>query len=160
MGRIWVGVMANRHANLIGLSRYAWLAKWILSRPQNEKEAITQMAQLLMKMVTPDGLAVVMEADHFCMQWRGVEDIGAKMTNSVMRGAFLRDPALHREFRFLITPNSQGSDARPLSLRQSRAQAPYLGRARYYLRSMLQKRSKVRPDGTAGFCQKRFPPDH
>jgi GTP cyclohydrolase I len=47
MGRIWVGVMANRHANLFGLSKYAWLAKWIMSRPQNQKEAITQMAELL-----------------------------------------------------------------------------------------------------------------
>jgi hypothetical protein len=118
------------------------------------------MAELLMKVVKLDGLAVVLEADHFCMQWRGVKDIGAKMTNSVMRGSFLRDPALRREFLSHIKPNSQGSDARPLSLRQPRAQAPYLGRARFYLRSMLQKRSKVRPDGTAGFCQKRFPPDH
>jgi GTP cyclohydrolase I len=46
--------------------------------------------QTLMKMVKPDRLAVVTEADHFCLQWRGVEDIGAKMTNSLMRGAFLR----------------------------------------------------------------------
>ena len=43
-------------------------------------------------------VAVVMEADHYCMHWRGVKDDGSKMTNSVMRGRFLDDPALRREF--------------------------------------------------------------
>ena len=46
----------------------------------------------------PDGLAIVMEADHYCMQWRGVKDMDSKMTNSIMRGAFLRNPNLRREF--------------------------------------------------------------
>ena len=106
MGRIWVGVMPNQHSNLIGLSKYARLAEWIMTRPQIQEEAITQMADLLMKRVKPDGLAVVMEADHFCMHWRGVKDTGAKMTNSVMRGSFLKDPALRREFLSLIKPNT------------------------------------------------------
>ena len=106
MGRIWVGVMPNQHSNLIGLSKYARLAEWIMTRPQIQEEAITQMAELLMKMVKPDGLAVVMEADHFCMHWRGVKDTGAKMINSVMRGSFLKDPALRREFLSLIKPNA------------------------------------------------------
>lgn len=48
--------------------------------------------------IQPDGLAVVMEADHFCMRWRGVKDTQPVMTNSVMRGAFLENPDLHREF--------------------------------------------------------------
>jgi GTP cyclohydrolase I len=104
MGRLWVGVMPNRHSNLIGLSKYARLAEWVMTRPQIQEEAITQIAELLMDMVKPDGLAVVMEADHFCMHWRGVKDTGAKMTNSVMRGSFLKDPALRREFLSLINP--------------------------------------------------------
>jgi GTP cyclohydrolase I len=102
MGRIFVGVMPNQHSNLIGLSKYARLADWIMSRPQIQEEAITQLADLLMDMVKPDGLAVVMEADHFCMHWRGVKDTGAKMINSVMRGSFLKNPALRREFLSLI----------------------------------------------------------
>lgn len=102
MGRLWIGVMPNEHSNLIGLSKYSRLAEWVMSRPQIQEEAITQMADLLMNKVSPDGLAVVMEADHFCMHWRGVKDNGAKMVNSVMRGSFLRDPALRREFLSLI----------------------------------------------------------
>ena len=102
MGRIWVGIMPNEHSNLIGLSKYSRLAEWIMSRPQIQEEAITQMADLFMKKVSPDGLALVMEADHFCMHWRGVKDSNAKMTNSVMRGSFLKDPTLRREFLSLI----------------------------------------------------------
>ena len=106
MGRIWIGVMPNQHSNLIGLSKYARLADWIMSRPQIQEEAISQLAAVLMKMVKPDGLAIVMEADHFCMQWRGVKDNNAKMINSVMRGTFLKNTALRREFLSLITPKA------------------------------------------------------
>ena len=102
MGRLWIGVMPNEHSNLIGLSKYARLAEWIMSRPQIQEEAITQMADVLMTKVSPDGLAVVMEADHFCMHWRGVRDSGAKMVNSVMRGSFLKNAPLRREFLSLI----------------------------------------------------------
>ena len=102
MGRLWIGLMPNEHSNLIGLSKYSLLAEWIMSRPQIQEEAITQMAELLIDKVRPDGLAVVMEADHFCMHWRGVRDNETKMINSVMRGSFLKDPALRREFLSLL----------------------------------------------------------
>jgi GTP cyclohydrolase I len=87
---------------LIGLSKYSRLAEWIMTRPQIQEEAISQLAELLMDKVKPDGLAVVMQADHFCMHWRGVKDTASKMVNSVMRGSFLKDPALRREFLSLI----------------------------------------------------------
>ncbi|OEZ95365.1 GTP cyclohydrolase I [Duganella sp. HH101] len=102
MGKIWIGVMPNQHSNLIGLSKYARLAGWIMSRPQIQEEAVVQLADLLQQKVRPDGLAVIMEADHFCMQWRGVKDNGARMINSVMHGSFLKDAALRREFLALI----------------------------------------------------------
>ena len=102
LGRLWIGVMPNEHSNLIGLSKYSRLAEWIMGRPQIQEEAITQLADLLMNRMSPDGLGVVMEADHFCMHWRGVKDDKTKMVNSVMRGSFLKDPTLRREFLSLI----------------------------------------------------------
>jgi GTP cyclohydrolase I len=102
MGRVWVGVLPNEHSNLIGLSKFARLLEWIMSRPQIQEEAISQAADLFQEKLQPDGLAVVMEADHFCMAWRGVKDVDSKMTNSVMRGQFLRDPNLRREFLSLL----------------------------------------------------------
>ncbi len=102
MGRLWIGVMPNQESGLIGLSKYSRLADWIMSRPQIQEEAIIQLADLLVSLVKPDGVAVVMEADHFCMHWRGVKDLASKMTNSVMRGVFLENGALRREFLSLI----------------------------------------------------------
>jgi GTP cyclohydrolase I len=102
MGRLWIGLMPNEHSNLIGLSKYARLAEWIMSRPQIQEEAIAQMANVLMDKVRPDGLAIVMEADHFCMHWRGVKDSETKMINSVMRGSFLKDHTLRSEFLSLL----------------------------------------------------------
>ena len=102
MGRLWIGVMPNKDSDLIGLSKYSRIAEWIMSRPQIQEEAIIQLADLLVDLVKPDGVAVVMEADHFCMHWRGVKDLASKMTNSVMRGVFLDNGALRREFLSLI----------------------------------------------------------
>jgi GTP cyclohydrolase I len=102
IGKVWVGVMPNEHSNLIGLSKYARLTDWVMSRPQIQEEAVTELADLLMEKMRPDGLAVVMEADHFCMHWRGVKDMESKMINSVMRGSFLKNSALRLEFLSLI----------------------------------------------------------
>ncbi len=102
MGKVWIGIMPNEHSNLIGLSKYARLTDWVMNRPQIQEEAVIMLANELEGRVKPDGLAVVMEADHFCMHWRGVKDIEAAMTNSVMRGAFLTDANLRREFLALM----------------------------------------------------------
>lgn len=102
IGKVWIGVMPNEHSNLIGLSKYARLCDWVMSRPQIQEEAVTRLADLLQERMQPDGLAVVMEADHFCMQWRGVKDTDSKMINSVMRGSFLKDANLRREFLALL----------------------------------------------------------
>ena len=102
IGSIWVGVMPNEHSALIGLSKYARLVEWVMSRPQIQEEAVMQLADLLEARLKPAGLAIVLEADHFCMQWRGVKDAEPHMTNSVMRGAFLENPELRREFLQLM----------------------------------------------------------
>jgi GTP cyclohydrolase I len=102
IGRTWVGVMPNEHSALIGLSKYARLVEWMMTRPQIQEEAMAQLAELLQEKMQPDGLAIVMEADHYCMQWRGVKDMDSKMTNSIMRGAFLKNPNLRREFLALL----------------------------------------------------------
>jgi len=74
-----------------------------MTRPQIQEEAIAQLAELLQNKMQPDGLAIVMEADHYCMQWRGVKDMDSKMTNSVMRGSVLKNPDLRREFLSLLS---------------------------------------------------------
>jgi GTP cyclohydrolase I len=106
IGRIWIGVLPNEHTNVIGLSKYARLAEWIMGRPQIQEEAVVQLADLIQEKTQPDGLAIVMEASHYCMAWRGVKDMDSKMINSVMRGVFLKDSNLRREFLSLIPQRS------------------------------------------------------
>ena len=102
MGRIWIGVLPSKESALIGLSKYSRLTEWVMCRPQIQEEAVVELADMLEKKIKPIGVAVVMDADHFCMQWRGVKDRDSKMINSVMRGAFLKDSNLRREFLALI----------------------------------------------------------
>ena len=102
LGQVWIGVLPNAASDLIGLSKYARLAEWVLGRPQIQEEAVVMLADALERRIRPDGLAVVMQASHFCMHWRGVKDDGALMRNSVMRGAFLKNATLRREFLSLL----------------------------------------------------------
>lgn len=108
IGQVWIGVLPNEHTNVIGLSKYARLAEWVMGRPQIQEEAVVQLADLIQEKTQPDGLAIVMEASHFCMGWRGVKDLDSKMINSVMRGVFLKDPNLRREFLALIPKKING----------------------------------------------------
>ena len=102
IGQIWIGVLPNEHTNVIGLSKYARLAEWVMARPQIQEEAVVQLADLIQEKTQPDGLALVMQASHYCMGWRGVKDMDSRMINSVMRGAFLKDATLRREFLALL----------------------------------------------------------
>ena len=102
VGKLWIGVLPNQHTNVIGLSKYARLAEWVMNRPQIQEEAVVQLADLIQEKTKPDGLALVVEAEHFCMGWRGVKDLDSRMINSVMRGVFLKNTDLRREFLSLI----------------------------------------------------------
>jgi len=81
------------------------LCDWVMSRPQIQEEAVTRLRPAAVQDAA-DGLAVVMEADHFCMQWRGVKDSDSKMVNSVMRGSFLKDPNCAASSRLLQRKNA------------------------------------------------------
>ncbi|OZI20314.1 GTP cyclohydrolase [Bordetella genomosp. 9] len=98
LGHVWIGVLPNPDSRLIGLSKYARLCDWILGRPQIQEEAISMLADELEAQVRPDGLGILMEADHLCMQWRGVKQHETMMRSSLMRGRLLEDSDLRRQF--------------------------------------------------------------
>ena len=63
-----------------------------------------QVADFIEGSIAPKGLAVVIEATHMCMTWRGVkETMEAKMTTNVMRGAFRDKPEARAEFMAMVT---------------------------------------------------------
>ena len=102
IGKVWLGILPDPDEALIGLSKYARLTEWVMTRPQIQEEAIVQLADQLMQRLRPKGLAIVMQAEHFCMSWRGVKDSESIMISRVMRGAFGTDPALRSEFLAMI----------------------------------------------------------
>lgn len=106
LGKVWIGILPNASSDLIGLSKYARLLEWVMSRPQIQEEAVIMLADELEHRIRPDGLAIVMEASHFCMHWRGVKDDNALMQNSVMRGEFLKNATLRAEFMSLLRNRS------------------------------------------------------
>ncbi len=101
MGKLWVGVLPKPGSKLIGLSKFARISDWIMSRPQIQEEAVKNLADHLERELDPAGLAVVVKANHFCMHWRGVKDNG-RMTSSVMRGELHSSQALRQEFLSLV----------------------------------------------------------
>lgn len=96
LGRCWVGIVPGER--VIGISKYARLAEWILNRPQIQEEAAVQLADLLEEKTRPAGLAVMIDAAHSCMSWRGVKEKESTMTTSVWRGVFRTDASLRTEF--------------------------------------------------------------
>jgi GTP cyclohydrolase I len=99
-GRAWIGVLPSN--NVIGISKFVRLTNWIMARPQIQEESTVQLADIIEKMIKPKGLAVVVEATHQCMTWRGVRESETRMTTSVMRGVFLDKPECRAEFFRLI----------------------------------------------------------
>ena len=71
-------------------------------RPQVQERLTSQIADTLIEQLHPQGVIVVLEAEHLCMSMRGVKKAGAKTTTSAVRGAFERSQATRAEALSLI----------------------------------------------------------
>jgi GTP cyclohydrolase I len=101
VGKCWIGVIPGDR--VIGLSKFNRIVEWVAARPQIQEELVVQIADYIEKEIQPVGLAVIVEATHMCMTWRGVrESSEATMTTSVMRGAFKELPHAKAELLSLI----------------------------------------------------------
>lgn len=99
VGRAHVAYLPDKR--IIGLSKIARLVD-IYARRLQVQERLTQLiAQTLQKCLEPKGTAVVIEAEHLCMQMRGVQKRGSTMVTSSMLGAF-RNQATRTEFLSMI----------------------------------------------------------
>ena len=102
VGRCWIGIVPGDR--VIGLSKFNRIVEWIAARPQIQEELVMQIADYIEEQIQPKGLAVVVEATHLCMTWRGVkEPMEARMTTNVMRGSFRDKPEARAEFMALVT---------------------------------------------------------
>jgi len=100
IGNCWIGIKPGKR--VIGLSKFSRVADWVFSRPHIQEEAVMILADEIERLCEPQGLGIIVKADHYCMKLRGVKESHCSMVNSVVRGDFRHDPSLKQEFFELV----------------------------------------------------------
>ena len=100
LGNCWIGIKPG--SRVIGLSKFSRVADWVFSRPHIQEEAVMILADEIERLCEPQGLGIIIKADHYCMKLRGVKESQCSMVNSVVRGDFRHDSSLKQEFFELV----------------------------------------------------------
>jgi GTP cyclohydrolase I len=87
---------------VVGLSKLARLVDGFARRPQIQEQLTGHIADAIMEVLEPDGVAVVIEAEHLCMTQRGVKKPGSRMVTSATRGLFRKNDVTRAEFLSLV----------------------------------------------------------
>ncbi len=99
-GKAHIGYLPN--GKIIGLSKIARLVDLFARRLQVQERLTSQVADTLLEILAARGVAVVVEASHFCMMMRGVQKQNSSTVTSAMRGLFQDEPGMRQEFMQLI----------------------------------------------------------
>ena len=99
-GKCHVGYIPNK--KIIGVSKIARIVDMFARRLQVQERLTKEISHALMDILDAEGVGVVMDAQHLCMQMRGVEKQNSVMTTSSMLGSFRRELATRNEFTRLI----------------------------------------------------------
>ena len=102
LGRAHVAYIPGKDGRICGLSKIARLVDVYAKRPQVQERMTSQIADTLVAELAPQGVLVVIEAEHLCMSMRGVQKPGAVTTTSAVRGIFARNAATRAEAMSLI----------------------------------------------------------
>jgi GTP cyclohydrolase I len=101
MGRVHVAYIPD--GKVLGLSKIPRIVDLFARRLQVQERMTRQIADLILDLLHPQGVAVVVEALHLCMMMRGVQKHNARMTTSAMHGAFRSNLATRQEFLEMIS---------------------------------------------------------
>lgn len=99
-GEAHVGYVPD--GRVVGISKLARVVEGFARRPQIQEQLTSQVAEAIMGALKPDGVAVVIEAEHLCMTMRGVKKPGSRMVTSAMRGEFRTSSVTRAEFLSLV----------------------------------------------------------
>jgi GTP cyclohydrolase I len=101
-GVVHIGYIPNSEGRVVGISKLARVVECISRRPQIQERMATQIADAINDGMKPDGVAVVIQAEHLCMVMRGIKKPGSSVITSALRGIFRRNSASRAEFFSLI----------------------------------------------------------
>jgi GTP cyclohydrolase I len=102
-GVVHVGYIPNAGGRVVGASKLARVVEVVARRPQIQERMTTEIAEALVEALKPDGVAVVIQAEHLCMTMRGIKKPGCNIVTSANRGLFRRKAATRAEFLSLIS---------------------------------------------------------
>jgi GTP cyclohydrolase IA len=102
MGRAHVAYIPGKDGRICGLSKLARVVDVFAKRPQVQERMTSQIADTIVEYLEPQGVMVVIEAEHLCMSMRGVQKPGATTTTSAVRGIFQSNAATRAEALALI----------------------------------------------------------
>lgn len=100
IGAAHVGYLAR--GRILGLSKVARLLEALARRPQVQERLTDQLAEYIWQGVQPEGVAVVVKAEHLCMTIRGVKKPGTQVVTSALRGRFADDAHARQEFLSML----------------------------------------------------------
>ncbi len=100
LGKAHIAYIPN--GRVTGLSKLARVVDILSKRPQIQERLTTQIADIIMSKLKPQGCMVVIEAEHLCMSMRGVKKPGTLTVTSVVRGVFQRNEKTRAETLALI----------------------------------------------------------
>jgi GTP cyclohydrolase I len=96
-----------KDGRIVGLSKLARVADLMARKPQIQERLATEIADLLDEMLRPTGVMVVIEAEHMCIEMRGIKKPGSKAVTSALRGGFLKDQRTRAEAMSLIRDHNR-----------------------------------------------------
>lgn len=97
-----IGYIPNIEGKVVGTSKLGRVVEILARRPQLQERLTTQIADTITKAINPDGVAVVLKAEHLCMTMRGIKKPGSNVITSATRGVFRSRQATRAEFLALI----------------------------------------------------------
>ncbi len=101
-GTAHLGYIPNKSGRVVGASKLARAVEILARRPQLQERLTRQIADAMMDAIQPDGVGVIVEAEHLCMTMRGIKKPGSNIITSATRGLFRSRPATRAEFLSLV----------------------------------------------------------
>lgn len=90
------------HEKVLGLSKINRIVEYFSKRPQIQERLTEQVFHALSYILETDNVAVVIDAQHYCVKSRGVEDVGSSTVTSKLGGCFKNESAVRAEFMNIV----------------------------------------------------------